>query len=98
MTGVTHEDRQAVLAAASAIVPDPSDAMAVVVSGGPILDFLEAATSEDDLNVRRAALERHHANVFFAAAKGRISPEHFVQGMRTLYIFGAGVPVPEAAA
>jgi hypothetical protein len=94
---ITHEDRQAVLAAASAIVTDPSSAIDVVVAAIPILTWLQAAPDEDDLKVRREVLERHHANCYFVAAKRGMTAEEFLSGCSCLYGFAAEPATAEAA-
>jgi hypothetical protein len=103
MTGADPEIRHAVLRYASALAADPSDAVTVVVNAIPLLGWLQDAPDEQDQALRKACMDRHHANVHFleGGAGELLTPEEFLAGVITLYAFVttafSGDTAPEAA-
>ena len=63
MTEVSPRDREDVLRWATRITTLKTDPAAVIINAGPLLAWLEDATSKEDQRLRHAALARCYTNL-----------------------------------
>jgi hypothetical protein len=81
----TPAARAKVLQYASALTSDRGNAAAVAVNASPLLAWLEAASSPEDMRVRARAMNRHYWDTVLAVPDD--DPDRFLAGARTLYAF-----------
>jgi hypothetical protein len=95
---VDQDMRENVLRWASGITTDSRDPVAVVLNASVLLDWLEDATSPEDLSARHAALRQHYLNQAVMAledgeaAPWSDNPAVFIEGAKVLYAFLASSP------
>lgn len=91
---VGPDDRQRLLRYASLLFPHPDrgDPVTVASAALPLLEWAEAASGDEDLNLRMEAMSQQSGNSIGQYP----SPAEFVESARTLYAFltgGSGVEV-----
>jgi hypothetical protein len=82
---VSPQVRARVLRFASALTREPDNAAAVAVNASPLLAWLEAASSPQDMRARLRALSQHHQDTALAVPDD--NPDRFLAGARMLYAF-----------
>lgn len=82
--------RAKVLDVSSQFTRVPSDASAVTANAGPLISWLESASSEDDLQVRWRALHRQHLDEFTDHVDADDDPGRFLIEAGKLYAFMTG--------
>lgn len=89
---VSPDDRQDILRVAARLTTASGDSSAVVINAGPLLAWVEEATSRTDMRVRLRALVQHSGNCALQRRDEAViscadNPEVFLRGAKVLYAF-----------
>jgi hypothetical protein len=80
---VDARDRVAMLAQARCFTTDESDAVLLAANAAPLIEWLQAAVSEEDIRARISALSQQS----FSASRRDDDPQRFLGGAKTLHAF-----------
>jgi len=86
--GIRQYHRERLLEYASAITEDPTDPIAVRANALPLLQWLEGARDQEDMEARFKALTRQYLNIFRGKPSG--DPAGFIADAEKYYAFLIG--------